>query len=260
MANCKASILKEKRKEQILNTLKSNPGKSVKTSDLMKMFDINYKTFWNDLKDLKKQDKNVITTRGAVTYNCPDTSSILLVVKPERYSEDKNHEGYPDPTANNAIKDTDKEESIKMVHRGIPKEGEVWQVTAMNKKSELYIIVAVNYDKEYATCISYVPNVEAEECDIKLYSKPLRYFERKSWGMPGSYMSILKERLAEYLGIGTKIVEKIVEVPVEVNKTVEVEKSSSNGSYTKADVDALLAIQRADIYEECFKALVKRGA
>lgn len=246
MAACKATKVKEERQQHILDTLKKNPGKSVTTKSLQEMFNISYAMLWQDLKDLKEIDNNVVRTKGAVSYNGP---SVAIVVKPERYKEAMNSEGYNDPTANAAIKSV----SEKLVKKSVPKVNEVWEVTG-NKGSDLYLVLAVDLNEEYATCIQYVGNMDANDISIKLYSKPLKYFDHKAWNMPLSCITTIKDRLASYLDIKPEAVEveKIVE------KVVEKEIPGKAGAeYTKAEVDTLLAEQKAEIYEECFKVLAK---
>lgn len=253
MANCKAMKTKIERQNQILTTLKNNPGKSVTTKSLQDILGVNYSTLWEDLKALKKIDNNIVRTRGAVAYN----GAIVTVLKPERYSDNMNNEGYNDPTASDAIKTTE----FKVINKSVPKPNEVWNVQSQTVKGgELYFVLAVDPDEEYATCIKYVPSIEASDISIKIFSKPLKYFTNRSWGMPLSYVTTIKERLASYLGINLSVVVEKVEVPVEVEKIVEKEVEKAGvGEYTKVEVDALLDKQRADIYEECFKLLAKKS-
>lgn len=242
------------RREAIKEKLQKNPGVIFSYKQIKDEFNLSAFILRTDMAAIMESDSNIVKANGEIYYKTTNPPTIHEVKKPERYSETKNIEGYSDPTASSAIKGLLTISDKTMI---MPRPGDVWNVKRSNSTDyELYIVLAVNVDKQTATCIKYSKEDLADTCDICLFTKPLKYFvsTSRSWTMPLSFMTKVKERIGEFLDIPVKEVEKIVEVEKEV--PVEVEKPAVNtGLYTKAEVDLMLLKQKADIYEECFRMM-----
>lgn len=245
----------EKRHEEIAvrrglisDFIKDNPNKPLKYTFISSMFDVGLVAIRNDCCALSEVDNNFILSRGAVMY-----------IPPTRYSDKKNDEGYNDPTAAAAIGSVEPK-VIKMNAENVrgPKPGDVWNVKCASGDVHKFLVIAVNEDRDYVTCVAY----EAEHNDMiesckKLYSKPVKYFVERTWGTPLSLLTEYKNAIRDYLGIDPedKVVEKIVEkeVPVEVPvPEVRVSEPVSSGRlYTQEELDMEIIKMRAEVYKEC---------
>lgn len=252
------------RQDLIKQYLMKTPNTQIKYVDLSALFDVNADTIRRNCTDMAETDKTIHLSRGAVFY-----------VPPTRYSDNRTEEGYSDPTAFAAINNVEKPikeissyEVIKM-----PKAGDVWDVKCATGNVEKYIVIAVNEDDEYATCIQYfAKDSEMESSCKKLYSKPIKYFRSRTWGTPLSQLTKYKNMIRDYLDIDAeekvveKIVEKVVEVPVEkvVEKVVEIpecnigEPVTSGKLYTQEELDMEIIKMRAEIYKECMYLMAGR--
>lgn len=239
MAESLATKEKTERRNSILMYLHSNPNKGITPKQLRDIFNVSAATINRDINFICDNNDSIIK----------DGFHILFKTDGDRYDFNKTEEGYSDPTAAAVIS---LETSPIRVFHSEPKAGEVWKVKSSKVRdgSELYIVVAVDIDLDIAICTPYT--VSSKESIIKnchkLYSKPIKYFISKSWGLPLSTIEAMKEELANYLGIKT-------EPDTEESKSV---KRYSEKLYTKEEVDALLTAQKADIYEKCFNALANR--
>lgn len=263
VAGAKKDAAVTMRRNSLKEKLVKNPGVIFLGKDLRSEFGMNEGAFYYDVNILRKEDPKIIMNAGKLYYDAPVKSVIHEVKNPERHTKMKNSEGHLDPTAAKAI------EAVEPEAKGMifPKVGDVWHVQCSSGAStKLFIVLAIDMESRYATCIEYNGNVEPEDCDIYIVNKPIKYFmgNKRAWSVPLSYLQTVRERIRKYLAIDPEIVEveKIVEkevvkeVPVEVEKVVEKE-TPAEGYYSKSDVDALLAIQKAEIYEQCFKMLAK---
>ena len=252
------------RQELIKQHLMKTPYMSVGYKDLSTLFDVNADTIRRNCTDMAETDNTIRLSRGAVFY-----------VPPTRYSDKRTEEGYSDPTAFAAINNIEKPikeiasyEEVKM-----PKPGDVWDVKCASGNVEKYIVIAVNEDDEYATCIQYFPeDADMESSCKKIYSKPIKYFRSRTWGTPLSQLTKYKSMIRDYLEIDAeeKVVEKVVEVPVEkiVEKVVEVpveipewnigEPVTSGKLYTQEELDMEIIKMRAEIYKECMYLMAGR--
>ena len=153
-----------------------------------------------------------------------------------RYGPNKNSEGYSDPTAAAAIKSS---LSAPIKVPVLQKPGEVWEwnkaiYTAADCVENFAIILAVS--KKTVTCATVKPIDEyyEEKEDIalnirgkmfygsprRLFCKPPKAFDCRKYTLKDEEFKELRNKIAEILG-AEKIVEKTVEVPVEVEKIVE---------------------------------------
>lgn len=155
----------------------------------------------------------------------------------------KNHEGYPDPTAQKAIAATEaieipkiktdlkpKKENYSNVYRKSlkPSPGEIWTASESSGKSYKFIVAGVFGD--YVQCIKCFPAEESYELGeseviveinsqkyvwdpARLGSKPIRYFERRTKLFDLDLLKDVRSRVGEILGIKppkVEIREKIV--------------------------------------------------
>ena len=247
----------EKRRKGIKTKLRKNPGMIFSYDDLGREFNISAWTIRNDVKSLAADDPKIVPANGKVHYEGDD---ILTDKRPERYGNMQNPDGLSDPTAGLAIMNTEPEA------KGIfyPKPGDVWPTKCANRPdTELYTVIAVNKEKNTATCIKYSKEEDAENCDISIYTKPIKYFvgNARSWSMPLSYLTIIRERIGEFLDIPVKIKTVVSEVPapmVELPEPIKYCDDTHDNMYTKEQVNLLLAEQKAEIYEECFRMIASR--
>lgn len=264
----KAGTLKETRYELILDALKSG---SFKAKDMAEATQVNRNQITQDLKTLQlmyPQIKHYGTTGSSSKWVWEETEKkIIKEMKEEidRYSVNKNDEGYSDPTAAAVIKSCDNIYGSK-----VP--GSVWSVSSANGKVEEYLILCDF--RECCSCLMlltdtsqynpvYCVPVDFQRkayVDVRrVCPKPSRYFLQyefeitnleavqnkvnKIFKFPASEKTIEVEV--------EKVIEKKVEVPVEVIKTVEVKVPVpvEIGDKTIDAVDTALLRQKADIYE-----------
>ena len=259
MANSAALARKIDRAESIMGTLRANPGKEVSIDEIMRYYNVCRNTALSTVNFIIGQDSNFVRAKGS-------NLSYVGKIQPayERYSPAKTNEGYNDPTAAAVIR---KEEKVVNFESEVkPKPGDVWKVKCQVGADELYVVLAVNEEEAYATCIKYVPKeknfADYENSAKKLFSKPIKYFIEKTWGIPLSELTKIKGMVGAYLGIES--VERVVEVEKIVTKEIPVEvpvavaSDDSGKIYSQEDMDLALLKQKAEIYETCFLAMATR--
>lgn len=210
--------------------------------------------------------------------------------KPERYPDTHNSEGYPDPVAFRAIRNT--------VSEYAP--GEVWVHKDFAGEEKLFLVLGSRNGSVTGLNVQEIDGWFDENYDIsvsvksKLYyvdprritSKPARSFTRSRDTLSMATLVAIHKKICEFLGIKqtTVVKEKIVEKPVEVEKIVEkpvevIKEVPVPVKASRADVEAdvsrkfeariaeleaklyatehdvELAAQRADIWEEAFRAV-----
>ena len=251
----KRIIAAANRRMALKDKLEKNPGVMFSYDQIMDEFSQSYYMLRTDIHALKEADANVVMNDGKIYYNVENTPIIHEVQKPERYGAMQNTDGLSDPTAGFALKNLEPDAPRGMI---FPKSGDVWDVKRANTQdTEKYTVLAVNKDKQVATCIKYSKDELVDTCDICLFTKPIKYFvgTNRCWAMPLSYMTRVKERIGEYLGIPAVVkeveVEKIVKEPAESKKV-------PTGLYTQTEVDLMLTKQKAEIYEKCFNAIASK--
>ena len=249
------------RRTALKDKLEKNPGVMFSYDQIMDEFSLSYYMLRTDIHALKETDANVVMNDGKIYYNVEDTPIIHEVQKPERYGSMQNTDGLSDPTAGFALKNLEPDAPRGMI---FPKSGDVWDVKRANTQdTEKYTVLAVNKDKQVATCIKYSKDELVDTCDICLFTKPIKYFvgTNRCWTMPLSYMTRVKERIGKYLGIPVEVVvkevEKVVEKEVPAAPT-PAEAKVSTGLYTQAEVDLMLMKQKAEIYERCFGLIASK--
>ena len=192
----------------------------------------------------------------------------------------KNESGCSDPTAA-AILMKEKKEERRKEGKIWPissfKIGDIWSVSSSSGgRSDSVVVLGINKQDERIVCCPY--DTRYYRAYMNLFTKPAKYFISKIAGLPISKLTEYQNNIRMFLGIEPEVVEKEVikevkvEVPVEVEKIVEKEVvkevpapkightqdyvgSKSDKEYTKAEVDMLLAEQKAEIYEKCFNAV-----
>lgn len=161
--------------------------------------------------------------------------------------------GYVDPTASKAIENVEPKKPVKIVKTvADPAPGQVWDVKSSNGSVEKYIVLAVDYIEDFCICTPYVNTEDAYMgwCH-KIYYKPVRYFVERTWNIPLSALTDIRNELRNFLGIEPE--ERLIEVKIP-------EKVSADPSkiYSEEDMEMALTRQKAEIYEECFKMMCSR--
>lgn len=177
----------------------------------------------------------------------------------------KNESGCSDPTAA-AILIKEKKEERKAEGKVWPissfKIGDIWSVSSSSGgRSDSVVVLGINKQDERIVCCPY--DTRYYRAYMNLFTKPAKYFIAKIAGLPISKLTEYQNNIRTFLAIEPEVVEKEVikevkvEVPVEVEKIVEkgVPVPKSDKEYSKAEVDMLLAEQKAEIYEKCFNAV-----
>lgn len=244
------------RRELVHNHLISNPDKPMKFNELTSLFEVSDWTMRKDIAAIAEEDASINFLRGAVVY-----------VPPTRYSGNKNEEGYSDPTASAVVSKVTGGTPTSENTFIPPRVGDVWDVKCSSGDIEKYIVLAINEEDSYATCILYYPEEdEMERSCKKLFSKPIRYFKEKCWGTPLSQLTKYKNLVRDYLEIDPeekiveKVIEKKIEIPVEVPvPEVHVAEPVSSGKlYTQEELDMEIIKMRAEIYKECLYLMAGR--
>ena len=295
----------DERRETILEYIKENSPKKIKREELASIFgNISPKTItldltylralhpelesttqgvrWIDKKEeikkvaapiLPKIPANIATEVTLSVFNSKTqsnkTKALLEAEKTmlkDRYSFNKNDEGYNDPTAAAVIKSCDD-------IYGPKKKGEVWTVSSANGSVEQYLVMCDF--KECASCLMLYTNQELYNplfcvvIDFKTKSfvdvrrtcpKPTKYFLQFEFDCVN--FEAVQRKLSSVFGLPAieKTVEVVREVPVE--KIVEVEKEVIKevpAENTIEPVEIALLRQRAEIYEKCFTMLCQAG-
>lgn len=184
--------------------------------------------------ELEKEDKQV--KRFPDTFKSDDTPKKEEKEMTDRYGEDRTEEGYFDQTAFLAMR-TFEAPNAKIKKR------EIWRVSQADGTTNKFIVLSNR--KNSITCIvmydtyDEVPEFSKDEVTkavvsgneayinpVRICTKPFKYFiDQIGWASDKEFR-IIKAHVAVYLGLDgaqvvEKVVEKIVEVPVEVEKVVE---------------------------------------
>lgn len=263
----KVGTLKETRYELILDALKSG---TFKAKDMAEATQVNRNQITQDLKTLQlmyPQIKHYGTTGISSKWVWEETEKRTVKEEIDRYSVNKNDEGYSDPTAAAVIKSMDNIYGSK-----VP--GSVWSVSSANGKVEEYLILSDFRD--CCSCLMLLTDkaqwnpVYCVAVDFKTDSyvdvrricpKPSRYFLQYEFEIKN--LEAVQNRINKIFNFPVQEktvevsvpveVEKIVEKPVEVIKTVEVQVpvpvAIDDRDKSVDAVDTALLRQKADIYE-----------
>ena len=231
-------------------------------------------------------DNLTVTARGYI-WKKPECPPEIKAV-PSKSNFYKNAEGYSDPTAGAAIRNMEKEEAKKEEKKyKTPISGEIWEFDRAQYLSKtpvnnlVYILsVAGSFvtgyevrttDTYYDGCWCYTIDIKNQKYYIdlrRIISKSTKAMVGRRSVLQESAVKDIKTRVLDILGVKPevkevpveveKIVEKRVEVPVEVEKVVEVPVvvDCDGLKLSKLTADLAMAEQRAEIWEEAFKALV----
>lgn len=262
----KAGTLKETRYELIVDALKSG---TFKTKDMAEATQVNRNQITNDLKTLQlmyPQIKHYGTTGSSSKWVWEETEKRTVKEEIDRYSVNKNDEGYSDPTAAAVIKSMDNIYGSK-----VP--GSVWSVSSANGKVEEYLILSdfrdccsclmlltdkAQWNPVYCVAVDFRTD---SYVDVRrICPKPSRYFLQYEFEIKN--LEAVQNRINKIFRFPVQEktvevpvpveVEKKVEVPVEVIKTVEVKVPMPveiDRDKTVDAVDTALLRQKADIYE-----------
>lgn len=234
----------------VLDILKEANGQVVRSTDLISALSIKKSTFGSFMQRLKKRYPDRIgSRRGGHEGNAgyywipeekgPEQVEEVAVEKsnseepelPDRYDDAHNDEGYSDPTAFLAMRNTG-ELSCKA------KPGDVYYldnklcvVIGTHNSSvtnvPLYISIYEINEREKSQCESIVfGGKKAYVNPIRINTRPFKHYGDKAGELMDSSFRVIKAHVGKYLnlkGIGVveKVVEKRVEVQVPVEKVVE---------------------------------------
>lgn len=270
-------------RKTIYDLIVENPGST--KDELLKNVTFSKKTMENRLLDLQKDGriiakhpekgrKNVYFVTESVDDTQEKKSKEEVV---ERYPDHKNDEGYNDFTAAPTLK------SMDDIY-GAFEPGDVWSVTtAYGPEVEFLVLRSykgwvtglmlcdnmAEYNPVHCVCVNF-KGKQFVDCR-RIQTKPSKYFVEKKFDTIN--FAAVKRKLSFLLCIEPevkeveKVVEKKVEVPVEVIKEVEkvvekrvevpVEKIVEVPIDKGVDaVDLALAKKEADIYKTIFWALI----
>lgn len=264
-----ATTVKETRYELILDALKSG---TFKAKDMAEATQVNRNQITQDLKTLQlmyPQIKHYGTTGSSSKWVWEEAEKKTVKEMKEendRYSVNKNDEGYSDPTAAAVIKSMDNIYGSK-----VP--GSVWSVSSANGKVEEYLILSdfrdccsclmlltdkSQWNPVYCVAVDFTTD---SYVDVRrICPKPSRYFLQYEFEIKN--LEAVQNRINKIFRFPVQEktvevpvpveIEKKVEVPVEVIKTVEVKVPvpvETERDTTVDAVDTALLRQKADIYE-----------
>ena len=262
---------KKERLDYIVEAIKDG---SFVSKDVCELFDVNKAIVTRDLHELLEEYPQIKFNgkhgKGA------KWSWVNGVEDGHKYSVKKTEEGYNDPTAAAVITKLDND----IYGEFTP--GDVWWVSAANGTTEKYLVIQsfagcttclqvisrdrCNYNPVIHACVNMQYN-EVVDCR-RLLSKPSRYFLEKDASYSVTNFDEIRRKivslnkldvtLEDDIKVKEKIVEKKVEVPVEVIKEVPVEKRVEVPvALPSDDTELALAKQRADIYEQVAWSLLR---
>lgn len=279
------------REEYIIDLLRESKGESVSGHELDKDLGISPKLRSAIISQLKKkypQIQNIANNRAeGGMYAWIEDAPVKI----------QNHEGYPDPTAQQAINSVEAPEPVQIpviktsfststnVYRKNPdlEAGEIWTISESNGKSgKIYVLSA---DDKECQCIQLIPVDKIDEdrlCDSnftvtfnsrtwigntkRILLRRLKYCIRKTLNTDTAKLMEVRKRVAQSLGIKcftpeTKVVEKEVVKEVPVEKIVYREKEDpiipDNYVDAKTARIAMLTEER-DIWKEVALRLLGR--
>lgn len=267
----KTTTQKEMRYDFILNALKTGDFNIKYAAEAL---GVNRNTITEDLKMLQLMYPQVkhVGSRGAASKwtweeNAPTD-------KPDRYSDKKTDEGYPDPTAAAAMR------NVTDIY-GSKAPGEVWAVQCANGSVENYLIlkdfkgccstlkvyeqsvttsIADFYNPAYCVCIDLPSKAYVDV--RRITSKPNKYFLDKLYDIKN--FPAVERKILAVMGfeLPERVVEKEVIKEVPVVKEVPVEKEIIKEVPVEVSVDSVevaLLRQKADIYEKITWAFLNAG-
>lgn len=199
-----------------------------------------------------------------------------------KFNKGQNIEGYPDPTADKAIRNAAQDTIRSSRDLTVLYPGTVYGVNVgTDNKDVMIAILCLNWDDDY---IYGLPVYRPDETPVGITShmykitgfyvdiRSLRNFRKKRvikelFNLDNhKELMAVKRATASKLGLPCdgeqKVVEKIVEVPVDkvVEKIVEVPVEAKEISNIIEETTFKLLKQRAEIYEDiCNKLLASRG-
>lgn len=190
-----------------------------------------------------------------------------------KFNKGQNNEGYPDPTASKAIKNTNKSQDITNLYVG-----NVYGVNvSTNKRDVAVALLCLNWDDDYIYGFPvYRPNEAPVGITSHMYKitgfyvdiRSIRNFRRKRvtkelFALDNhKELTAIKRAAASKFGLTCDGEQKVVEVPVEKVVEVPVEKVVEKVVEVKVpqdDTSVKLLRQRADIYQDICEKLLARG-
>ena len=244
------------RREKIGKYLQNHANSWVTRSEIGKLFDISVATVTVDANHIVKTSigGSIESSRNHGIMWIPDPVVIDVNEKMKEdarkaaaafskteimFAKGKNSEGYPDPTANMAIRNT--EPQARPIFSG-----DVWLASRSDGRTDTCLIlrnlgersICVVIDKTASLDDGYVSYGRQKIDCTRIQSKPNKYFIDHVEIVTPTVMSKVREKLADILGIETSI---IVGEPA-VNEVAIREEIAAE--YEKKLID-----QKIDIYE-----------
>ena len=262
----KKNLTVKEREEYIVELLKANRGDSVsgKTIETDTKMQASYRpSYMRRLMQKYPQIRNVSEAKKPAMYVWVDDSPVT-----------KNHEGYPDPTMAEALNG----------HKEIPtpNAGETWRTLEANgTNGYIFVLNALNGAaqciKLYQKTTENLEIVGPDPFEIRIKSmfyvgdvthttfKPLKYCVRCAMDRDDAKLMEARKRVAQVFGIKcfnpeTKVVEKVVEKEVPVEKIVykEREPQVPDGYVDHKTVEIALLTEQRDIWKQVALALMHK--
>lgn len=231
---------------------------------------------WNLNSLAKDPSSGVMAVPSASYYNAPLLYSMKEAAKPKEEDKTvsfKNSEGYVDPTAAAALKNTMNASSLEKNFCKVSP-GEIWTMQDTDRYSRdtpiKYLVVSIVGN----TCIVLECrtdmagfdahlDVEINKCGIayiaprRILPRTARYFDRYQASLPDDIFRKVKEKLANVLGLDIpeeRVIEKIVEKEVPVEKIIEKEVPVEVIKEVSADNSKELEMARleAKVWKDAF--------
>lgn len=270
MAN--RAVVREQKINDICALVQKEPGKHFNINVLSSKIGSTWDTTKRYVDIIVDRDSQQFCkdSRGLVYYAkaSDNTAHDIFFGGSERKGMDrmpitKNESGCSDPTAA-AVLIKEKKEERKAEGKVWPissfKIGDIWSVSSSSGgHSDSVVVLGINKQDERIVCCPY--DTRYYRAYMNLFTKPAKYFISKIAGLPISKLTEYQNNIRTFLAIEPEVVEKEVikevkvEVPVEKIVEKEVPAPKSDKEYSKAEVDMLLAEQKAEIYEKCFNAV-----
>ena len=282
----------KERTEYVVDVLKDANGELVSGDDLLGSLQIEKKTFYAFMARLKKSypqichKRSTVNDKGGYYWAHETIEEAPVEVKEEepemhkteeirdRYGDNRNDEGYFDPTAFEALRSTGS--------LGTPVEpGEIWN-TKISAGGVQPVIVLVKFNSS-VTCVPMYTNsgtlydAERVQCKsithngkmvmvnvVKICTKPFKWFEEKVGTLSDENLKRVKGYIGKYLemdGIGVQIVEKEKVVVKEVKVDTPVKTVTSGHTQKEVDkmIEQAVIAERAAIYKDVAEKLLRRG-
>lgn len=248
----------ENRRRMVLELVKSS--KSTTLKELADSVDTRPAAVAYDIRALQKDYPEIVHPKGSGKVYWTGVEEVKTF---DRYPLTKNGEGYPDPTAAPTLMDDTTTEVIvekAMENKTTVAAGDIWEVNCSKGGTEKYIVLGVDEEEGFATCIM----LSRQPSNWKrLYTKPLKYFVKAIGFADKDEFNAMLTAISQHLGIQPVKEETetitvkfdTVAEPVEKESEPKKEEKGTDKLYSLIDLELVLARQRADIYQHVFETI-----